>query len=62
MNHMISICYGIKSWLDIDCNHVAIVHCSNGRTRTGVVIACLLKYIGMMSTVLEAFEFFCGAR
>jgi protein tyrosine phosphatase len=56
------LCYSIKSWLDLRDDHVAVVHCANGRSRTGVLIACLLKYIGAFENATDAFEFFCNAR
>lgn len=55
-------CFSIKSWLDISSDHVVIVHCSNGRSRSGILIACLLKYIGAFDFSYQAFEFFCSAR
>lgn len=57
-----SQCYSIKSWLDLRSDHVAIVHCSNGRSRSGILIACLLKYIGAFDHASAAFDFFCSAR
>jgi hypothetical protein len=57
-----SQCYSIKSWLDLRHDHVAIVHCSNGRSRSGILIACLLKYIGAFDHASAAFDFFCSAR
>jgi hypothetical protein len=55
-------CYSIKSWLDLRSDHIAIVHCSNGRSRSGILIACLLKYIGAFEHAAHAFDFFCSAR
>ena len=55
-------CYSIKSWLDLKNDHVAIVHCANGRSRSGILIACLLKYIGAFEHASHAFDFFCSAR
>ena len=57
-----SHCYSIKSWLDLKNDHVAIIHCGNGRSRSGILIACLLKYIGAFDHATHAFDFFCGAR
>ena len=55
-------CDSIKSWLDLGSDHVAVVHCSNGKSRTGILIACLLKLIGAFELASNAFDFFCGAR
>ena len=57
-----SLCYSIKSWLDLNDNHIAVVHCANGRSRTGILIACLLKYIGAFESSSDAFNFFTSAR
>ena len=57
-----SLCYSIKSWLDLRNDHVAIVHCANGRSRSGILVACLLKYIGAFEHSSHAFDFFCSAR
>jgi len=42
--------------------HLGAVHCSNGKTRTGILMACLLKYTGAYATSTAAFDFFCQAR
>ena len=55
-------CYAIKSWLDLRQDHISILHCSNGRSRTGILMACFLKYIGAFEHASDAFDFFCGAR
>lgn len=73
LESILSLCYAIKSWLDISNdtnnnnnisfnNHLGIIHCSNGKTRTGILIACVLKYMGSFQTSTDAFQFFCEAR
>jgi hypothetical protein len=62
MECILAQCFSIKSFLDVSSNHVAIVHCSNGRSRSGILIACLLKYIGAFDYSYQAFDFFCNAR
>jgi hypothetical protein len=57
-----SQCYSLKSWLDLSSHHVAIIHCANGRSRTGILMACFLKYIGAFEHTSTAFDFFCSAR
>lgn len=34
----------MKSWLDSDPQHVAVVHCKGGKGRTGCVIAAFMHY------------------
>ncbi len=39
-----SVCKSMKSWLDSDPQHVAVVHCKGGKGRTGCVIAAFMHY------------------
>ena len=55
-------CYSIKAWLDLKDDHIAILHCGNGKYRTGILMACYLKYIGAFEKSTEAFDYFCGIR
>lgn len=57
-----SLCYSVKSWLDISVDNIAIIHCGNGKSRTGILIACLLKYIKAFERASQAFEYFNSAR
>ncbi len=57
-----NLCYSIKSWLDLHSDHVAVIHCQNGRSRSGILIACFLKYISAFETTSHAFDFFCSSR
>lgn len=67
LESILLLCYSVKSWLDINHHpdllpHVAVIHCSNGKTRTGILMACLLKYSGSFLSSTAAFQFFCQAR
>lgn len=57
-----SLCYSIKSWLDLKKENIAILHCANGRSRTGILMACFLRYIGAFEHTSDAFDFFCATR
>eukprot|EP00606_Chrysophyceae_sp_TOSAG23-5_P000002 GSChrysophyteH2.ASY1.ANO1.805.1 assembled CDS len=57
-----SLCYSIKTWLDLHSDHVAVVYCQNGRSRSGILIACFLKFISAFETTSHAFDFFCSSR
>lgn len=59
---LFSLCYSVKSWLDLSGDHVAVIHCGNGRSRSGILIACLLKYMKAFDLTSFAFDFFCSAR
>lgn len=62
IDSILTQCYSIKSWLDIQSDHIAIVHCTTGRSRSGILVGCLLKYIGAFDYASEAFDFFCRTR
>jgi hypothetical protein len=76
LESVLLMCYSLKSWLDVSpvaaaehleataapLPNLGVVHCSNGKTRTGILIACLLKYSGAYATSTAAFDFFCQAR
>ena len=51
-----------QAWLDLDPSHAAFVFCSNGKTRTGIVIACLLRYFGRVDRALDGFSNFLLKR
>ena len=70
------LCYALQSWIDIGTAnsvsqqanntisnaHISLLHCANGKTRTGIVVSCLLKYNGTCSSCMEAFALFCRYR
>ena len=59
---LVKYCHSVKSWLDLGSNHIAIIYCANGRSRTGILIACLLKEMKAFEKSSLAFDYFCGAR
>jgi len=42
--------------------HLAIIHCPAGHPSTGIVVACLLKYIGAFEHAAHAYDFYCSKR
>ena len=56
------ICRDMKEWLDGAEGRVVAVHCKAGKGRTGVVISCLLLYLGVCSSAEEALGFFAEQR
>lgn len=59
---ILDLCYSIKAWLDIGNENIAIIHCANGKSRSGILIACFLKYIRAFDFTADAFHFFCTTR
>lgn len=56
------ICQSIETWLEIDGRHVAVIHCTDGRARTSLAVACYLKFSEKFESTQEAFEYFCARR
>lgn len=63
---LLDICYAIDAYIKLDEKNMAVVYCSNGKTRTGIAIAAYLKYAYSQSTEqriyssLEGFRLFCS--
>jgi len=63
VDNVLKICYSIQAWYDVDKDAaIAGVFCSNGVTRTGMLIACYLRYSNRVDTSMEGFEAFCNKR
>lgn len=62
LDTVFSLCRSIKSWCDLSEKHRVLVHCPPGQGHTGIVIACLLKYIGAFRHAAHAYDFYCNKR
>jgi hypothetical protein len=51
-------CYAIHAYLELDAANVALVYCENGRSRSGVVAACYLRFAGLVERTEEGFLHF----
>jgi len=60
--HILNACYIIKAFLELGSDRVIGLFCKNGKTRSGIVVACYLKYIGVIRNSIEAFRLFCSKR
>lgn len=56
------LCETIKCWYDLNDKNLAIIHCPAGLPSTGILIACLLRYIGAFMRTEEAYDFYCSRR
>ena len=56
---LLDICYAIAAYHALSPQNVACVYCQNGKTRTGVAIACYLKFSGRVQSSLDGFRLFC---
>lgn len=59
---LVNVCHSIKSWLDLYEKNICIIHCPIGQPYTGIVIACLLKYIKAFDHSSHAYDFYCSKR
>ena len=57
-----ALCHSIKSWYDLNEKNLTLIHCPVGQANTGIVIACLLKYIGAFEHAAHAYDFYCSKR
>lgn len=57
-----SLCHSIKSWYDLNEKNITLIHCPSGHPNTGILIACLLKYIGAFEHAAHAYDFYCSKR
>ena len=48
--------------MELDPKNVAFVFCSNGKTRTGILMACLLRFYEKTGTSMDGFKSFCDVR
>jgi len=56
---LLDICYAIAAYHALSPQNVACVYCQNGKTRTGVAIACYLRFSGRVQSSLDGFRLFC---
>ena len=53
MKALFDIVRSLAAWLALDPQHVAIVQCTNGKSRSGVAISCYLQYSEIFDNALE---------
>lgn len=49
-----SFCHSCKDWLRQSMDNIVVVHCKAGKSRTGLMVCCLLLYLGHATTAEEA--------
>ena len=62
LSHISKICYAIHAYLSLSSDNVVGIFCSNGKTRTGIVVACYLKFAGLVDSSFDGFSVFCRKR
>lgn len=53
-------CESVHSWLSLDPNNIAVIHCMAGKGRTGLMVCAYLVYSGM--SVEEALQLYATKR
>lgn len=48
-----------QAWLDLDPSHKAFIYCSNGKTKTAIVMACMLRYFEVVRAINQIFKLTC---
>eukprot|EP01135_Chromosphaera_perkinsii_P002236 Nk52_evm22s221 gene=Nk52_evmTU22s221 len=59
---LFSICHAVDAWLSLNEENIAIFHCTNGRHRTGLVMASYLLYKRIVEDDIEAIKVFSEER
>eukprot|EP00193_Tetraselmis_chui_P008291 CAMPEP_0177766790 /NCGR_PEP_ID=MMETSP0491_2-20121128/8709_1 /TAXON_ID=63592 /ORGANISM="Tetraselmis chuii, Strain PLY429" /LENGTH=206 /DNA_ID=CAMNT_0019283221 /DNA_START=340 /DNA_END=957 /DNA_ORIENTATION=+ len=59
---ILDFCRDAEDWLRQDERNVMVVHCKAGKGRTGLMICCLMLYLGLCSTPDEAVKLFAAKR
>jgi len=60
--HVFDICYQLSSFLSLSPSNLALVTCANGKTRSGIILACYLKYLRYVDSSFDGFQTFCQLR
>jgi len=53
-----SFCNSAKEWLRHAIDNIVVVHCKAGKSRTGLMVCCLLLHLGYAPTAEEAMAFY----
>eukprot|EP00298_Acanthocystis_sp_HF-20_P006958 c16684_g1_i1.p1 GENE.c16684_g1_i1~~c16684_g1_i1.p1 ORF type:complete len:318 (-),score=97.38 c16684_g1_i1:19-972(-) len=55
-------CESAKDWLRYGIDNVVCIHCKAGKSRTGLMVCCLLMYIGYSESPKKAIDYFNQKR
>ena len=58
MSAMLETVYAMQAFLQNNNNNKVVVYCANGKTRSALVVACYLAFVGQARTVMEGFVTF----
>lgn len=52
----------MSGWLDLLPTNIVVVHCRNGLGRSGIIVACFLRFWGLFESTYDAFDRFLAIR
>eukprot|EP00298_Acanthocystis_sp_HF-20_P011689 c19518_g1_i2.p1 GENE.c19518_g1_i2~~c19518_g1_i2.p1 ORF type:complete len:248 (-),score=51.70 c19518_g1_i2:27-770(-) len=55
-------CANSSKWLNTNEENIIAIHCKAGKGRSGMMISCLLIYLGICQTANEALQYFSARR
>jgi hypothetical protein len=59
---LFNVVRSISAWLQLNHANVIVIQCKNGKSRSGLAIACFLRYCGLFDSAYESFEYFVAKR
>lgn len=59
---LFNACRAMAAWIRLSPQNVIVVQCKNGKNRSGLAMACFLRFCGLFDTTYEAFEYFISKR
>ena len=62
LRQLFHLCHSFLGWLQLNRENVVIIQCTDGITRSGLVVACLLRFCGAFGSTFEALDYFCARR
>lgn len=57
-----TFCSSAKAWLSQGIDNVVVVHCKAGKSRTGLMVCCLLLHLGYYSTAKDVMQHYNRKR
>lgn len=62
LRSLVELCQNARLWLSQKPENVCIIHCTDGRQLSGVLVCCLLCFCDVFPTAHQAVDFFISKR
>ena len=56
------LCHAMTGWLQLDPENVVIIQCTDGWSRSGLLVSCLMKFCEAVESTFDAFNLFQTRR